>query len=47
MNRSKRKIQLKGEYFLADAINLMLGYGARFRTKRPRSGWTPEYPKPC
>jgi glucose-1-phosphate thymidylyltransferase len=30
----KRKIQLKGEYFLADAINLMLGYGARFRTQK-------------
>lgn len=28
----KRGIALKGEYFLADAINIMLDYGARMRT---------------
>lgn len=28
----KRGIQLKGEYFLADAINIMLDYGAEMRT---------------
>jgi glucose-1-phosphate thymidylyltransferase len=28
----KRGIQLKGEYFLADAINIMLDYGAQMRT---------------
>lgn len=28
----KRGIQLKGEYFLADAINIMLDYGAKMRT---------------
>lgn len=29
----ERGIRLKGEYFLADAINLMLDQGARFRTR--------------
>ncbi|PWH15923.1 MAG: nucleotidyltransferase [Anaerolineae bacterium] len=29
----KRGISLKGEYFLADAINIMLDYGARMRTQ--------------
>ncbi len=29
----KRDIQLKGEYFLADAINIMLEHGARMRTE--------------
>ena len=28
----KRGIQLKGEYFLADAINIILDYGAKMRT---------------
>jgi len=28
----KRGIQLKGEYFLADAINIMLDHGAKMRT---------------
>lgn len=29
----KRDIQLKGEYFLADAINIMLEHGAKLRTE--------------
>jgi glucose-1-phosphate thymidylyltransferase len=28
----KRDIQLKGEYFLADAFNIMLEHGAKMRT---------------
>jgi len=30
----RRKIMLKGEYFLVDAINIMLEQGARFRTEQ-------------
>jgi glucose-1-phosphate thymidylyltransferase len=30
----KRDIQLKGEYFLADAVNIMLEHGATMRTER-------------
>lgn len=33
-----QRIQTKGEYFLADANNLMIGYGARFVT-RPVDVW--------
>ncbi len=30
----ERDIQLKGEYFLADAVNLMLGNGLKMRTEK-------------
>lgn len=30
----KRGVQLKGEYFLADAINIMLEHGAKMRTEK-------------
>lgn len=32
-----QKTQLKGEYYLADAVNVMLGRGARFRTQEVRT----------